>query len=119
MLDPVLHVPMALEVLATTAGVAVLMAVLPRALFALRLGRAEGLGPEASLGLLLLTGSLAVLGGWLGSLPAVVANVAAAGTCAGFLVLHERCRAIEAERTAIAARMRSVKPTPRRLRARV
>lgn len=111
---------MALEVLATTAGVAVLMAVLPRALFALRLGRTEGLGEGTALGLLLVAGLLAVFGAWAGHAPAFVANLAAAGSCAAFLALAERCKAIEAERTAIAARLRALRPRrpARRLRAR-
>ena len=109
--------PMAWDVLATTAGVAVLMAVLPRALFALRLGRVEGLTAPAALGLMLVTGLLAVYGAWAVSLPAFVANVAAAATCAAFLVLSERCEHIADERRAIAARMRGVRPT-RRMRAR-
>lgn len=109
---------MGYEVLATTAGVAVLMGVLPRALFALRLGRTEGLQPATALGLLTVAGGLTVYGAWAGHLPAAVANLAGAGACAAFLVLHERCRAIEAERTAIAQHLRTVKPV-RRLRARV
>lgn len=107
-----------LEVLATTAGVAILMGVLPRALFALRLGRAEGIGQGTALALLLLAGLLAVVGAWLGDVPATVANVAAAAACASFLVLYERCQAIEAERSAIHAKLRTVRPT-RRLRARI
>lgn len=109
--------PMALEVLATTAGVAVLMAVLPRALFALRLGRADELGEGAAFLLMLVAGGLAVLGAWLGHLPTVVANVAAAATCTAYVVLFERCRAIQAERRAIRARLGQVRPA-RRLRAR-
>lgn len=108
--------PMGFEVLATTAGVAVLMGVLPRALFALRLGRTEGLAPAHALALLVAAGALTVYGAWAGHLAATAANVAAAGACAGFLVLHERCRAIEDERSAIAARMRTVQPTARRAR---
>lgn len=109
---------MGLDVLATTAGVAVLMGVLPRALFALRLGRAEGLSPWTALGLLVVAGGLAVGGAYLGSLAAVVANVAAAAACAAFLVLHERCEALERERKAMAQRLRTVKPSPRRMRLR-
>lgn len=108
---------MALEVLATTAGVAILMAVLPRALFALRLGRTEGLSQPAALGLMLLAGLLAVYGAWRGHVAGFVANTAAAGACVAFLALEERCQAIQAERTAIAAKLRSVRPT-RRARAR-
>jgi hypothetical protein len=108
---------MALEVLATTAGVAVLMGVLPRALFALRLGRIEGLAPLTAMGLLLLTGLLAVYGAWAGNVAAVVANVAAAATCASFLWLHDRCHAIQAERRAVAAKLRAIRPV-RRLRVR-
>lgn len=107
---------MALEVLATTAGVAVLMGVLPRALFALRLGRTEGLTEPVALALLLLAGLLAVAGAWLGHVPSVVANVAAVMACTAFLLLAERCQAIEAERSAIQARMRTVRPV-RRLKA--
>jgi hypothetical protein len=104
---------MAWDVLATTAGVAVLMAVLPRALFALRLGRTEGLTAATALGLMLGAGLLAVYGASVASLTAFVANVAAAATCAAFLVLSERCQHIQAERSAIAARMRAVRPTRR------
>ena len=109
---------MAVEVLATTAGVAVLMGVLPRALFALRLGRAEGIGQGATLVLLLLAGSLTVFGAWAGHIPTFVANAAATATCAAFLALHERCAAIDQERKAIAARLRAVRPA-RRARARL
>lgn len=109
---------MGFEVLATTAGVAILMGVLPRALFALRLGRTEGLAPTTALALLVAAGALTVYGAWAGHLAATAANVAAAGACTGFLVLHERCRAIEDERTAIAAQMSAVRPMLR-VRARV
>lgn len=109
---------MALEVLATTAGVAILMGVLPRALFALRLGRADELGQVPAVALMLAAGALTVYGAWAGSLPAVVANVAAAGASASYLVLWERCQAIQAERRAIRARLGQVRPA-RRLRVRV
>lgn len=113
-----LAVPMGFEVLATTAGVAVLMGVLPRALFAIRLGRTEGLEPAMALALLTAAGGLTVYGAWMNHLPATLANLAGAGACAAFLVLHERCRAIEAERSAIHAHLRTVKPV-RRMRARM
>lgn len=108
----------AVGALAATAGVAVLMAVLPRLLVALRRGQAEGLGQQAAMLLLLAAGGLAVLGAWARSPPAFVANVAAMGTCLGFLVQAERCQAIQAERRAIAARMRGVRPTRRAAKAR-
>lgn len=108
---------MALEILATTAGVAVLMGVLPRALFALRLGRTEGLGQGTALALMMVTGLLAVYGAWVGNVPSFVANAAAAGASAAYLGLSERCEAIAAERHAIAAKMRTVRPT-RRMRVR-
>jgi hypothetical protein len=108
---------MALEALATTAGVAVLMGVLPRVLFAVRLGRAEGLRTSTAVALLLGAGALAALGAWAGQLQVFAATVAAMGACLGFLVQAERCQDIQAERTAIAARMRGVRPA-RRLRVR-
>ena len=108
---------MGFEVLVTTAGVAILMGVLPRALFALRLGRAEGLSQGIALALLVLAGALAVYGAWLADVPAAAANVAAAAACAAYLVLQERCQAIERERSAIHAKLRSVKPV-RRLKIR-
>ncbi|MCA1812899.1 MAG: hypothetical protein LC624_02975 [Halobacteriales archaeon] len=104
---------MAVEILATTAGVAVLMGVLPRALFAVRQGRAEGLSQATAFALLLLTGMLAVYGAWLGHVAAFVANVAASGACLGFLVQAQRCESIAAERRAIAAKMRGVRPQRR------
>lgn len=104
---------MAVEILAATAGVAVLMGVLPRALSALRHGRAEGLRPGTALALLLLTGVLAVYGAWAEHVAAFAANVAAMGACLGFLVQAQRCESIAREREAIAARMRSVRPQRR------
>jgi len=104
---------MAFEVLATTAGVGVLMGVLPRALFALRTGRAEGLRPAAALGLLGLTGVLAVYGASRPDVPTFVANLAGAAACAGYLQVAERCRDIQAERTAMVERIRRVRPVHR------
>jgi hypothetical protein len=107
---------MALEVLATTAGVAVLMGVLPRALFALRLGRIEGFGQGTALALMMASGLLTIYGAWAGHVPSFVANAAATGACVAYLSLFERCQQIQAERTAIKARLRHVRPV-RRLRA--
>ena len=109
---------MTFEVLATTAGVALLMGVLPRTLFALRLGRAEGLSQAGALALLLVASLLAVFGAWRGHLPTVAANLAAAASALAYLVLHERCEAIQRERSAMQAKLRSVRPQPRRLRLR-